>query len=123
MLSPAEAEEKARHWCDAWNRRDLDAVMSHYDEHIEICSPLVIKRLNRADGTLRGKSELRSYFAIGMGNDKLRFEFEDVRMGAEWLTILYQRENNMRVADTMKIGADGKAVFMVACYGGGESHV
>jgi ketosteroid isomerase-like protein len=24
------ARKAAAHWCDAWNRRDLDAIMEHY---------------------------------------------------------------------------------------------
>lgn len=26
----------AREWCDAWNRRDLDAVMTHYADDVEL---------------------------------------------------------------------------------------
>lgn len=123
VKSPADAEKKARDWCDAWNRRDLDAVLEHYSDDVEVCSPLVVKRLGRADGVLRGKAELRAYFGRGMSNDKLRFDFEDVRLGAGWMTVLYRRENGMRVSDTMKLGADGRAVQMIACYAGGESDV
>ena len=123
QLTQAQAEQKARDWCDAWNRRELDAVLDHYAEDVEVCSPLVVKRMGRADGVLHGKDELRAYFGRGMTNDKLRFEFEDVRLGAGWMTVLYTRENGMRVSDTMKLDADGRAVQMIACYAGGESDV
>jgi len=123
MLSRQEAETKAREWCNAWNRRDLDAVLSHYGEDVTVCSPLVVKRLSRADGMLRGKPELREYFATGMGNDKLHFEFEDVRLGVNTMTVLYRRENGMRVADTMELDDAGRAVRMLACYAGGQSDV
>ena len=118
-----EAERMAREWCDAWNRRDLEVVLSHYAEEIELRSPLVAKRLGRADGTLRGKTELRGYFARGMTNSALRFEFEDVRIGVDAITVLYRRENGMRVSDTMELDGDGRAIRMIACYAGGESDV
>ncbi len=69
------AVRKAKAWCDAWNVRDLDAVMAHYAEDVAVCSPLVVKRLGIPDGWLRGKSALRDYFAIGMGNAALQLEF------------------------------------------------
>ena len=122
-LTPADAEAKARDWCAAWNRRDLEAVLGHYADDVEVCSPLVVRRLGRRDGVLRGKEEMRAYFGQGMRNDALHFTFEDVRMGAGWMTVLYARENGMRVSDTMKLGPDGRVVEMIACYAGGESDV
>lgn len=118
-----EAERMARDWCDAWNRRDLEAVLSCYAEGIELRSPLVAKRLGRNDGVLRGKAELRGYFTRGMTNAALRFEFEDVRIGVNAVTVLYRRENGMRVSDTMELDGEGRAVRMIACYAGGESDV
>ena len=31
----------AADWCDAWNRRDLDAIMEHYADDVEFSSPTV----------------------------------------------------------------------------------
>lgn len=117
------AERMARDWCDAWNRRDLEAVLAHYADGIELRSPLVVKRLGRADGTLRGKTELRAYFAVGMSNPALRFEFEDVRICVNAMTILYRRDKGIRASDTMELDGEGRAVRMIACYAGGESDV
>ncbi|MDQ2091471.1 YybH family protein [Marimonas arenosa] len=121
ILTQGQAEDKARDWVAAWNRRDLEAVMAHYAEEVEICSPLVVKRLGRADGWLRGKKELQSYFARGMSNEALRFELEDVRLGVNAMVVLYARENGMRVADMSELDAQGLIRRMVACYAGGES--
>ena len=117
------AVNKAKAWVDAWNARDLDAVMAHYAEDVAVCSPLVVKRLGIADGWLRGKSALREYFATGRGNAALRFEFEDVRFGVGAMVVLYRRENGMRVSDTVEFNAEGEITRMVACYAGGETGV
>lgn len=112
----AAALAKAESWVAAWNARDLDAVLAHYRDDIELISPLVIDRLGRPDGTLRGKDELRAYFARGMANPALHFSLEDVRVGVNALCILYTREGGRRCADTMQIDAQGLCWRMIACY-------
>lgn len=123
MLTRETAEAKARDWCDAWNRRDLERVLEHYAEGVALCSPLVVRRLGREDGWLRGKDELRSYFGRGMANPALRFDYHGVRIGVAAMTMLYGRENGIDVADTMELDAEGRAVRVIACYREGEAHV
>jgi ketosteroid isomerase-like protein len=110
------ARSQAQAWCDAWNRRDLDAVMSHYADDVRVCSPLVKKRFPNSDGWLRGVPELRAYFEIGMTNAALQFTFEDVRLGHNAATVLYLRESGMRVSDTIVFNAAGQIEQMIACY-------
>lgn len=117
------AVQRAKAWCDAWNARDLDAVMDHYAKDVMVCSPLVVQRLGYADGWFRGKSELRDYFAVGMGNDALHFEFEDVRLGVDAMVVLYRRESGMRVSDTVEMNKAGEITRMIACYAGGQARV
>jgi len=122
-MNPRDAWTLARAWVDAWNDRDLEAVLAHYADEVEVCSPLVVDRLGRPDGKLRGKDELRSYFARGMANPDLRFTLVDVRIGVNAICVLYDRESGRRVADTMELDARGRAIRMTACYaeGGGAS--
>lgn len=122
-LTQGEAEARARDWCAAWNRRDLDAVLSHYSDDVEVCSPLVVKRLGRSDGWLHGKDELRGYFARGMGNPALRFDLEEVRLGVNAMVVLYRREAGMRVADCCEIDDSGLIRRMIAAYAGEERNV
>ena len=117
------AVQRSKAWCDAWNARDLDAVMDHYAEDVMVCSTLVVQRLGYADGLLRGKSALRDYFAVGMGNDALHFEFEDVRLGVDAMVVLYRRESGMRVSDTVEMNKAGEITRMIACYAGGQARV
>ena len=118
-----QARQIAQSWISAWNARDLEAVLSHYSDDIEICSPLVVSRLGRQDGILRGKDALRAYFARGMENAALRFELSGLRLGVEAMVVLYRRENGVEAADTMVMNENGQVVRMWACYGQGESLV
>jgi ketosteroid isomerase-like protein len=110
------ARARAEAWIAAWNARDLDAVLAHYHDDIELISPLVIDRLGRPDGTLQGKQELRACFARGKANPALRVTRADLRLGVNALCILYTREGGKRCADTMQLDAQGHCRRMIACY-------
>ena len=100
----------------AWNARDLDAVLAHYHDDIELISPLVIDRLGRPDGTLRGKAQPRARLARGKANPALHFTLDDVRPGVNAPCILPTREGGKRCADTMQLDAQGNCRRMIACY-------
>jgi ketosteroid isomerase-like protein len=55
-------ETFASGWVQAWNQRDLEAVLSHYAEDVEFESPLAAKLLNEPSGIVRGRERLREYF-------------------------------------------------------------
>lgn len=110
------ARSQAEAWCDAWNRRDLNAVMSHYAPDVQVCSPLVKKRFPLSDGWLYGAQALHDYFEIGMTNSALQFTFQDLRLGHNAATVLYLRESGMRVSDTNLFNSSGHIQQMIACY-------
>ncbi len=44
MKTPEAIRAAAHAWCEAWNARDLDAVMTHYADDVELNSPTVVAR-------------------------------------------------------------------------------
>lgn len=54
-------ERFARDWVAAWNRSDADAVLSHFADDVVFVSPLAATVTGNAE--VRGKSELRAYWA------------------------------------------------------------
>ena len=122
-LTQNTAQTKAQNWVHTWNNRDLDAVMTHYVDDVSVCSPLVKRRLNKSDGWVHGKSALREYFAVGMGNPDLQFTLKFVLVGVHSMSMVYARENGIQVVDTMELNADGLTKRMVACYSGGDTRV
>ena len=111
------ARQMAERWCEAWNHRDLDAVMTHYADDVELSSPTVVTRWGIADGWLRGKDRLRENFAIGIKAPGLRFDLIDVLIGVNSVCIVYRRETGALVTDCVELDAEGKARRVVACYG------
>lgn len=116
-LRPEDLRARAVDWIDAWNRRDLEAILAHYADDVAVCSPRVVERLGAADGWLRGKAALRDDFARGLRNAALRFELVDVTVGVGAMTVVYRRENGALVTDCAELDAEGRIVRMIACYG------
>src|SRR5208282_4814971 len=51
-----EALNLANHWMAAWNAHDLDAIMTHYEDAIELTSPVAAQLLGTPDGKVVGKA-------------------------------------------------------------------
>ena len=116
MITLDEARQKAVAWCNAWNNRDLDAIMSHYAEDAAFSSPTVVARWKLADGWLHGKAKLRDNFAIGIKAPDLHFELIDVLLGVNAMCVVYRRETGMLVSDLVEFDEHGHHKRVVACY-------
>jgi hypothetical protein len=103
--------------CDAWNSRDLDAIMVRYAENVALSSPAVVTRMGRADGCLHGKPEVREYFAIGLQAPGLRFELVDVLFGVNAICMIFRCETGATVSDLFELDDRGRMVRLLACYG------
>jgi len=98
----------ADQWLEAWNQHDLTAILTHYAESIEFTSPLIVKLLGNASGTIRGKAALRDYFQLGLtAYPDLRFEPINLLMGVDSLVLYYRSVNNQFSAEFMHLTADG----------------
>lgn len=97
MLTKEQAHELAEHWIQAWNFRDLDEIMSHYEEGVVLVSPIAAKILNNPSGTVTGKEALRKYFLKGLEvYPDLKFELVDVMWGLSSVVLYYI--NQRRIA-------------------------
>lgn len=112
-----DPQQRGRAWIEAWNNRDLEAILEHYADDVEVRSPRVTERFGTPDGRLAGKDRLREYFAIGLEKPDLRFELVEVLEGPGTMTVLYRRENGALVADCSELDSAGRITRMIACYG------
>jgi hypothetical protein len=58
-MTKDEAWALADHWAAAWNAHDLDLIMTHYEDAIELTSPVAARLLGTPDGKVNGKPNLR----------------------------------------------------------------
>ncbi|GII33873.1 nuclear transport factor 2 family protein [Planotetraspora mira] len=117
MLTDTDKIAAARRWVEAWNRRDLDAILEHYADDVEFHASTVVARWGRPDGTLRGKDELREHFSRGLALvPDLRFALEDILLSPDGYAVIYRRENGNRVIDAVELDAGGHAARVHAYY-------
>jgi predicted ester cyclase len=113
-----EALNLARHWIAAWNAHDLDLIMTHYEEGIELTSPVAAQLLGTSDGRVKGKENLRAYFQRGLeAYPDLHFHLEDVLCGVNSVVLYYKNQKGTRTAEFMELSATGKVARVVANYG------
>ena len=109
----------ANQWVAAWNAHDLDLIMMHYDDAVELTSPVAAQLLSTSDGKVIGKASVRAYFQRGLSAyPELRFGLEDVLWGVNSVVLYYTNHKGTLTAEFMELSAMGKVVRVVANYGG-----
>lgn len=117
MLNLEGSRAFAEEWVDAWNRHDLDAIVSHYADPPEHSSPLIVERLGQPDGTIRSTEELRAYFQRGLESaPPLRFELLDVFPGVSSIAVLYRNHRERTVLEVMFLDTRNKVTRSVVHY-------
>jgi ketosteroid isomerase-like protein len=112
-----EAWKLANHWVAAWNAHDLDLIMTHYENAIELTSPVAAQLLGTLDGKVVGKANLRAYFQRGLtAYPELQFRLEDVLWGVNSVVLCYTNQKGTRTAEFMELSADQKVARVVANY-------
>jgi hypothetical protein len=110
-----EAWKLAEHWIAAWNAHDLDLIMTHYEDTVELTSPVAAQLLGTPDGKVLGKSNLKAYFRRGLeAYPQLQFSLNDVFLGLSSVVLLYTNQRGTRTAEFMELSAVGKVVRVVA---------
>jgi predicted ester cyclase len=112
-----EAWTLANHWVAAWNAHDLDSILNHYEDTVELTSPVAAQLLGVSGGKVAGKANLRSYFRRGLeAYPELRFQLEDVLWGVSSLVLYYTNQKGTRTGEFMELSAIGKVARVVAHY-------
>ena len=107
----------AREWVAFWNGGDIDQIMSHYTEGVEMYSPLVKELLGISSGCIKGKDQLRAYFLEGLqAYPDNKFRLQEVFYSLDSITILFTGATGKPVAETIFFDSDCKVNKMIAHY-------
>ena len=118
-MTKEEAWQLANEWVAAWNAHDLDLIMAHYEDGVELTSPVAARLLGKPDGKVVGKANLRAYFQRGLeAFPELQFRLEDVLWGLNSVVLYYANQKGTRTAEFMELSAAGKVARVVANYNG-----
>jgi len=112
-----EAWSLANHWVAAWNGHDLDLIMMHYEDAVELTSPVAAQLLGTPDGKVAGKTNLRAYFQRGLeAYPELHFHLEDVLWGVNSVLLYYTNQKGTRTGEFLELSTSGKVARLVANY-------
>jgi hypothetical protein len=108
-MEETSAHEFVRHWLEAWNSHELDAVLAHFADAVTFTSPVAARIVEGSDGVIRGKRALRAYWSEGIRlTPDLHFELVGVYVGIDTLTINCRNQNGGLVNEVLRF--DGALV-------------
>ena len=116
-----EARAFAEEWAAAWNARDVERVLIHFDDDVAFTSPTAAAVVGVA--TVRGKPALREYWNEALSRiGSLRFTIDRVLWdpARRELAILYTSEIDgkaKRVSENLSFDAAGKIVSAEVFHG------
>ena len=107
----------AEHWIASWNAHDLDSIMVHYGDAVELTSPIAVQLLGMPDGKIVGKANLRAYFQRGLkAYPDHRFHLESVLWGIQSIVLYYSNQTGKHTAEFMELSPSGLVTRVVANY-------
>lgn len=116
-MTKDEACKLADQWLAAWNAHDLDLIMAHYEDSIELTSPVAAELSSASGGKVIGRAQLRAYFQRGLeAYPELHFQLEDVLWGINSIVLYYTNQKGTRTAEFMELSPACKVLRVVAHY-------
>ena len=120
-MTRADVDAYVSAWIDAWNRRDIEAVVEHFDDDVTFTSPVAATVTGNA--TVRGKDAIRAYWQAALARTtKLVFTLDRAIWDPERreLAILYERDadgKRSRVCEMLAFDAAGRVVRVEVMHG------
>ena len=112
-----EAWSLANDWIAAWNAHDLDLIMTHYEDAIELTSPVAAQLLGASGGRAVGKEDLRAYFQRALqAYPDLHFRLQDVLWGVNSVVLYYTNQVGTHSGEFMEVSAVGRVARVIAHY-------
>lgn len=116
MINNDFAEYFANDWIAAWNCHDLDRILRHYSEDVEMSSPFIKQIADGPSGTLKGKKAVGAYWAKALAlMPDLHFELLTVLIGVDSITLYYKGARGLS-AEVFFFDSDLKVIKAAAHY-------
>ena len=104
-------------WINSWNSHDLDDILDHYSEDVEITSPMIKLATEINAESLKGKVVVAEYWKKALERlPDLRFELIDIAEGVNSVALYYRSVMNKKTVEVMFFDQDSKVNKVVAHY-------
>jgi ketosteroid isomerase-like protein len=111
------AKKFATEWIESWNSHDLDIIMAHYSEDIEITTPMIKMAAGIESGSLKGKKAVRDYWQKALDKiPDLHFELVETTVGVDSVALYYKSIMNKMAIEVMFFNEAGLVNRMIAHY-------
>lgn len=112
-----EAKQFAEKWIKSWNSHNLEDILSHYSDDIEITTPMIKMALGSDDGMLKGKKAVGDYWQKALIKiPDLHFELYETTQGINSIALYYKSVLNKKAIEVMFFNSKGKVNKMFAYY-------
>lgn len=110
-------QEFAQIWVDVWNSHDLDNILSHYSDDIEITTPMIAMATDGKESSLKGKEAVREYWQKALDKyPDLHFELIHSTVGVGSVALFYKSIMDKHAVEVMFFNEEGKINRMYAHY-------
>jgi len=117
MISREKALRLANDWVEAWNRHDLDRMLTLCDDDCELTTPYIVTLMNEPSGALRGKDKIRACWTRALERvPDLRLDLVQVLVGVESVTLYCRTVFGRLAAEVLYVDRRGKVVRTVVHY-------
>jgi hypothetical protein len=107
----------ALEWIESWNSHDLDRILSHYSDDIEVTTPMIRVAMGIDDGTIYGKTAARQYWGASLQKvPDLHFELIECTQSIDSIAIYYKSVMGKMAIEVMFFDDDGKVKKVIAHY-------
>lgn len=104
-------------WITSWNSHNLDDILAHYSDDIEITTPMIRIAAGINSDTLKGKAAVADYWGKALQRiPDLHFELLEVTQGVNSVALYYKSVMNKRAIEVMFFNEEGKVNKMFAFY-------
>ena len=100
-----------RTWIEAWNARDLERVLTLYDEAAVMTSDRIPAMGFDASGTVHGKDALRAYWGKALPLlPELHFTLIDLFVSPDSVVVFYANERGKKICEYLRVNDAGLIV-------------
>ena len=112
-----ETKHFAENWIKSWNSHNMEDILSHYSEDIEITTPMIKLALGIDNGSLKGKEKVKDYWEKALKKiPDLHFELYEVTSGVNSIALFYKSVMDKKAIEVMFFDKNGKINKMYALY-------
>lgn len=111
------AKNFAEEWIKSWNSHDLEDIMKHYADDLEITTPMIKLAGGIESGSLSGKDNVREYWSKALSKfPDLKFQLIDMTSGVNSVALYYQSIMDKKAVEVMFFNENGLVNKMIAHY-------